>query len=111
MKNLLLTISSPELEEDPEVLVRGDHTQSRSDMMEHALRTLPSFLDLGDLDEENIESSFLLDAEADAKESEVAMTLRMNRRTDQSYATHYYGEFWDSDNTPANGPVGYSEKK
>jgi hypothetical protein len=111
MKNLLLTISSPELEENPEVLVRGDHTQSRSDMMEHALATLPSFLDLGELDEENVESSSLLDEEADAREGEVAMTLRMNQRTDHSYATHYYGEYWESDNTPANGPVGYSENK
>lgn len=111
MKNLLLTIEFPEEGVDREVLVRGDHSQSRDDMIQHARHHLLEFLSPGQLDVEQIEHRFILDDEADDKQHDVYLTLQMNRRTDHSYATGYYGEFWESDNTPANGPVGYTDKK
>jgi len=111
MKNLLLTCPSQDESENREVLVRGDHTQSEEEMIQHALENLEEFTEDEPPDEEDLEHQFILDSEAEEKEQEVFLTLQMNRRTDHSYATHYYGEYWDSENTPANGPVGYTDKK
>ncbi len=110
MKNLLLTIESSGEGNKKEVLVRGDHTQSQEEMIDHARHNLLDFMSSDELNEEDIEHKFILDDEAEEKEHDVFLTLQMNRRTDQSYATGYYGEYWRSNNTPANGPVGFTKK-
>ncbi len=113
LKNLLLSIEDSSANDVRKILVKGDHTQSKSALLQHAREQLKTYFSLGDLEDDELlnEATWLNQEEVESKKTEVYLTLQVNHRTEERFSTGYYGEDWSCNYTPANGPVGYSEKK